>query len=185
MNNSVSDIGGVAARAECLVSQQEVERALDRMARDITRELGARDPLVLCVMIGGVVTAGHLLTRLDFPLRLDYVHATRYRGATRGGALHWVYRPTERMDDQHILIVDDILDEGFTLEAIAHACREAGAASVHSAVLVEKQRAHTRDLRADFVGLRLPDRYLCGYGLDYHDYLRNLAGIYAVAQGDV
>jgi hypoxanthine phosphoribosyltransferase len=125
-----------------------------------------------------------LLLRLGFPLRLDYVHATRYRGTTRGGELEWIKRPRTSLRDEHVLIVDDIFDEGITLELIARHCRAQGARSVHSAVLVEKQRARQCDYRPDFVGLEVADRYVFGMGMDYKEYLRNVAGIYAVADQD-
>jgi hypoxanthine phosphoribosyltransferase len=176
---------GVARRAERIVSGEEMERALDRMAAEIGEVLADKDPLVLCVMTGAVVAVGRLLPRLPFRLRLGYLHATRYRGTTRGGALDWIHRPSAAILGQHVLLVDDILDEGVTLAAATGACREDGAASVRSAVLVEKERPHADDLRADFVGVRIPDRYVFGYGLDYKDYFRNAAGIFAVADEDV
>ncbi len=182
---TTTDIQGVRSRAELLVPAERVERALDRLAAQITATLAGRDPLVLAVMTGGLVIAGQLLTRLDFPLRLDYVHATRYRDATRGGALQWRHRPSAAIAEQPVLILDDILDEGLTLAAVAEACWEDGAASVHSAVLVEKLRPRSVGIQADFVGVRLPDRYLFGYGLDYRGYLRNAAGIYAIADRDL
>jgi hypoxanthine phosphoribosyltransferase len=176
---------GVARRAERILSAEEMERALDRMAAGIAETLAGKDPLILCVMTGAVVVVGRLLPRLDFQLRLDYLHATRYRGATRGGELDWRYRPSAAVRRQHVLVVDDILDEGITLAAAVRACREDGAASVHSAVLVEKVRPHAEGFQADFVGVKVPDRYVYGYGLDYRDYFRNAAGIYAVADEDV
>jgi hypoxanthine phosphoribosyltransferase len=173
----------VADRADCLVTREAMEEALDRMAAAITRRLAGTDPLVLCVMTGGVVAAGLLLPRLDFQLRLSYVHASRYRGATRGGELEWHYRPSAAIRGEQVLILDDILDEGLTLDAIIRACNEDGAAGVHSAVLVEKERSHV--CPADIVGLVVPDRYLYGFGLDYHGYFRNAPGIYAVSDQDL
>lgn len=128
----------VATRAKLLVTAEEIEAAMDRMAEEITHVLADKDPLVLCVMTGAVVMVGRLLPRLGFQLRLDYLHATRYRGATCGSDLVWLHRPSEVVRRRHVLVVDDILDEGVTLEAALCACREDGAASVRSAVLVEK-----------------------------------------------
>ncbi len=175
----------IAARAEMLVSEAEMEQALDRMAGEIAKVLGDKDPLILCVMTGAVVAVGRLLPRLEFPLRLDYVHATRYQGATSGGDLAWRYRPSEAIRGEHILVVDDILDAGVTLDCVVRACREDGAASVYTAVLVEKDRPRAADLAADFVGVRVPDRYLIGYGLDYKHYFRNVRGVFAVADQDI
>lgn len=178
----LDSVHAVAACAELLVTAAEVEASLDRMAREIAAVLGGRDPLVLCVMTGAIVVTGRLLPRLGFPLRLEYVHASRYGENTKGGQLQWMHRPSGSIDGEHILVVDDVLDEGVTLEAIAKACREDGARSVRSAVLVEKIRDRPIPFQADFVGVRVPDRYLFGYGLDYKGYLRNWQGIYAVAE---
>jgi hypoxanthine phosphoribosyltransferase len=152
------------------------------MAGEIAQRIGAADPLLLCVMTGGLVPASELFTRLDFPLQLDYLHATRYQG-TRGGAeLKWVARPSQALRGRTVLVVDDILDEGLTLAAILAYCREQGAAAVYSAVLVEKlHQRKASGLRADFVGVQVEDRYVFGYGMDYHGYWRNVRGIYAVA----
>ena len=180
-----NEIRAVAKRAELLVPAQDLEVALDLMARDVAEQLAESNPLVLCVMTGGVVIAGRLLVRLNFPLRLDYVHASRYRDTTRGGELHWIHRPSHAIAGQDVLILDDILDEGLTLDAIVAACWEDGAKSVRSAVLLEKVRERVCPVEANFVGVRVPDRYLFGYGLDYKGYLRNAAGIYAVADVDL
>lgn len=181
----MSEIRAVAERAELMVPAEELESALDLMAREITVQLAEANPLVLCVMTGGVVIAGRLLVRLNFPLRLNYVHASRYREMTRGSALHWIHRPSHAIAGQDVLILDDILDEGLTLDAVVTACREDGAKSVRSAVLVEKVRERSCSIEADFVGVRVPNRYLFGYGLDYKGYLRNASGIYAVADVDL
>ncbi|EXJ16616.1 hypoxanthine-guanine phosphoribosyltransferase [Imhoffiella purpurea] len=177
------DYAAIAGRAECLVTADEMEAALDRMAAEITERLAGKDPLVLCVMTGAVIVAGLLLPRLNFQLRLDYIHASRYQGTTSGGEMAWRYRPSDAIRGEHVLVLDDILDEGITVDQVVRACREDGAASVHSAVLVEKIRPHQCEV--DVVGVKVPDRYLYGYGLDYKNYFRNAPGIYAVADQDM
>jgi hypoxanthine phosphoribosyltransferase len=168
-------------QADELYSPTQVNAALDRMAAAITAELGELDPIVICVMTGGLIPAGHLLTRLEFPLHIDYLHATRYRGATRGGELHWITRPSLPLAGRTVLVIDDILDEGLTLKAILEYLRDQGAASVYSAVLVKKLHdRRVEDISADFIGLDVEDRYVFGCGMDYHGYHRNLPGIYAV-----
>lgn len=170
----------VYREADCLYSRAEVEAAIAGMANAITLQLSDSNPLVLCVMTGALIPMGQLLTHLDFPLQIDYVHATRYRGETCGGELHWLARPRTPLQDRVVLVVDDILDEGVTLQAILEELRAQGARAVYSAVLVEKEHTRKNGLQADFVGLTVPDRYVFGYGMDYKDYLRNAPGIYAV-----
>lgn len=170
----------VLEQAEVLHSESEVEAALDRMASEITALLADKNPLLLCTMIGGIVTAGKLLTRLNFPLSIDYIHATRYRGETSGAELHWIARPTESVSGRVVLLIDDIFDKGLTLKALIEDCQQAGATAVHTAVLVEKKCSKRCDFDVDFLGLHVEDRYVFGYGMDYKGYLRNANGIYAV-----
>lgn len=168
--------------ANLLYSRAEVEQALDRLAADIEKEIGGRDPLLLCVMTGGLVASSELFTRLTCPAQIDYLHATRYEGTQGTDKLRWITRPSTSLAGRIVLVVDDILDEGLTLAAILEYCYEEGANAVYSAVLVEK--LHDRkldDLHPDFVGLQVEDRYVFGYGMDYYGYWRNLRGIYAVA----
>lgn len=169
---SLDDMREVMENADCLINHDEVELALDRMADEITRDLGDKLPVFYCVMNGGLITTGHLLPRLGFPLEVDYLHATRYRGKTRGGELFWRVSPEIPMADRHVVIVDDILDEGATLAAILAYCREAGARSVSTAVLVDKthDRKAVPGLKADYCSLEVEDRYVFGFGMDYKGY---------------
>ncbi len=167
-------------RAECLYTDEQVQIALDRIAHEITDKLSKRNPLVLCVMTGALIPAGHILTRLNFPLQIDYIHATRYRGDTRGGVLNWLVKPTFPLNNRDILIIDDIFDEGITLSEIVEYCSSAGANDIYTAVLVNKIHNRKTSLQVDFIGLETDDKYLFGYGMDYHDYLRNIPGIYAI-----
>lgn len=172
-------------RAECLYDESQVSVALDRLAEEISEHLADSHPIVISVMNGGLIPAGHLLTRLDFPLQVDYLHASRYRGATSGGELNWTVKPQHSLSNRAVLIIDDILDEGLTLESIINYCHQQGAASVHSCVLVEKKHKRKEGAyHADFVGLQVDDVYVFGFGMDYKDYLRNVPGIYAVAAQD-
>lgn len=182
MTNPVDELNQVMAEADCLVPEQQVYEAIDTLARDITAALEDRNPLLFCVMNGGLILTGQLLPRLKFPVQAEYLHATRYRQETTGGILEWKLRPDADMDGRTVLIVDDILDEGTTLNAIADYCRAHGASEVLTAVLVDKQhdRKARPDLKADFTGLEVEDRFLFGFGMDYKGYWRNAPGIYAV-----
>jgi hypoxanthine phosphoribosyltransferase len=176
-------IRDVFAKATCIYSKEEVEAALDRMAIAISQSLAQANPIFLCVVVGGIVPLGNLLPRLDFPLEVDYVHATRYRGDTKGKNLQWKVLPTCNMKGRTILVVDDILDGGITLGEIVKYCKEQGASAVYSAVLVDKcdARLPGGHQHADFSGLEVENHYVFGYGMDYKGYLRNAPGIYVVA----
>ena len=176
----IKSIQKVEDESDCLCDSEKLNQVLDTLASQISLDLKDKTPLILCVMTGGVIPTGHLITRLPFPLQLDYIHATRYRGETSGGELHWIQEPSISLQDRNVLIVDDIFDEGITLLEIEKYCKEKGAATVHSAVLVNKLHNRKVDFKPDYIGLKLEDRYLFGFGMDYKNYLRNLNSIHAV-----
>lgn len=179
-------IKSIYERSTRLFTTQDVEVALDKLAKDIHQELFDKNPVIICVMIGGLVPMGNLLPRLDFPLEVDYVHATRYRGETRGGEIHWKVKPCSDLRGRTVLVVDDILDGGITLAAILEEMKILGAEKVYSAVLVDKYQKRVENglKNADFVGLRVDDHYVFGYGMDYKEYLRNAPGIFMVDPQD-
>ena len=183
MTLDVAKVKEIMAAAECLHDATAVNQALDKMAADITTALHDTNPIVICVMTGALVALGHLVTRLHFPLQLDYIHATRYRGSTRGGDLHWLVEPRLPLAGRTVLIVDDIMDGGLTLAAIADFCKQSGASDVRCAVMINKLREREPgvNFEPDFIGLNAEDKFLIGFGLDYAEYFRNLPGIYAVA----
>jgi hypoxanthine phosphoribosyltransferase len=179
---NIQEANTVVADADLLVTEAEVGAAISRMAQEITATLKEANPVVVSVMNGGLIFAGQLLTKLVFPLEVDYVHASRYGHGTSGSGLNWIVRPQVALQGRTVLLLDDILDEGVTLAAIADYCRQQGATAVLMAVLVEKLhlRKVTPGMRADFTGIEVGDRFLFGYGLDYKGYWRNAPGIYAV-----
>ncbi len=173
----------VYEKATCLYTKQEIEVALDKMAVEITEKLADKNPILLCVMIGGLIPAGNLLPRLNFHLEIDYVHATRYNGVTRGGELEWLVKPRVSLQNRAVLIIDDILDGGITLAALVDYCKAQGASEVCTAVLLDKKQTRLPGgpAKADFTGIAMEDGFVFGYGMDYEGYLRNAPGIYVVA----
>jgi hypoxanthine phosphoribosyltransferase len=177
------EIAAIQASAECIYDAVAVQQTLDHMAADISAAMADALPVILCVMNGGLIMTGHLLTRLPFPLEIDYLQATRYRGNTRGAEVEWICKPRIPLQGRTVLVVDDILDEGNTLAAVLEYCRQAGASRVFSAVLVTKRHDRlVKGITADFVGLEVEDLYVFGFGMDYKGYLRNLNGIYALGK---
>jgi hypoxanthine phosphoribosyltransferase len=171
--------------ARSLFERPALEAAIMRMADAIRADYGAQErPLYLTVMHGGMLFSAQLALALGergLDLEFDYLHATRYRGQTSGAELVWLHRPATPIQGRKVLLVDDILDEGHTLLAIHQWCRAQGASEVRIAVLAEKR--HDRcvaGIRADYIGVEVPDAYVFGYGMDYHEQGRNLPAIYAL-----
>ena len=168
------------ANSEIIHSKQAVDIAVERLAAEIKQNMAFNNPLVISVMGGAVVFAGQLLPHLDFPLEFDYVQASRYHNQTQGKELIWQAMPKDNVSGREVLLLDDILDEGHTLKAIKAECLAKGAKRVVIAVLVEKVLGHEKPIKADYVGLQVPDRYVFGCGMDIHGWWRNLPAIYAL-----
>ena len=170
-------------KSTCLFSEKEIDDALDRMAQQMTEQLKDKCPVLICVLVGGIVPMGNLLIRLNFPLEVDYVHATRYQSGLVGQELYWKAKPSRDLKGRHVVIIDDILDGGVTMASLVKAIKDMGASEVNTAVIVDKH--HLREpeglKKADFVALEVDDHYVFGYGMDYQEYLRNVPGIYVVA----
>ena len=178
------DLAAALATADLVHDRAAIERAIAQMAIRIRNDYAGEVPVYLTVMHGGLLFAGQLALELGtrgLDLEFDYLHATRYRGATSGGALVWKHRPATPLRGRRVLLVDDIVDEGHTLAAIREWCTEEGAREVRIAALAVKQHGRcVPGLRADYAGLDVPDRYVFGYGMDYHEQGRNLPAIYAL-----
>lgn len=173
----------IYAGADCVISEDEINQAYDRMAEAVTADMAELDPVVICVMLGGLQATAELGKRLKFPFELDYLHATRYRGETSGGELVWKVSPGLRLADRHVLIVDDILDEGHTLAAIIEAIKLQGVASIRTAMLLLKDHdRRAQGVQADYVGCKVADRYVFGAGMDYKGYFRQLPGVWAIGR---
>jgi len=167
-------------QSELIHNAQQVELAIDQLASAIALDLAESTPVVMCVMGGAVVFSGRLLPKLNFPLEFDYVQASRYHNQTSGNNLVWKVQPQENVRGRTVLLLDDILDEGHTLQAIKQKCLEQGAVKVVIAVLVEKLLDHVKPITADYVGLTVPNRYVFGCGMDAYGWWRNLPAIYAL-----
>ena len=178
------DLATALATADVIYDRNALERAIARMAVRIRNDYAGSVPVFLTVMHGGMPFAAQLALEIGargLDLEFDYLHATRYRGAISGGELVWKHRPVTPLRGRRVLLVDDILDEGHTMAAIGEWCRAQGATDVRIAALAVK--LHDRcvpGLTADYVGVEVPDRYVFGYGMDYHEQGRNLPAIYAL-----
>ena len=169
--------------AELIYTEAQIQESINNLALEINTKLSATTSpvVVLPVMNGGLILSGQLITRLKFPVEIDYLHATRYRNKTTGSDLQWKVKPQSSLENRTLLIVDDIFDEGHTMQAVVEYCKSENAAQVYSAVLVEKK--HPREkaaIKSDFIGMVVEDRYVFGFGMDYKGYHRNLNAIYAV-----
>jgi hypoxanthine phosphoribosyltransferase len=168
--------------ADELFQASEVRAAVERMAGDISARLEDQFPVVLAVMGGAAVFTGQLLPLLRFPLEFGAIEVTRYNNDIQGRDISWRLPPRDNVRDRVVLVVDDILDEGITLAAIRKKLLELGAREVLSAVFADKDIGRPKPVTADFVGVRVPNRYVFGFGMDAYGLWRNLPSIYALKE---
>lgn len=171
---------GLPPGSTLVIPGSEVDAALDRMARDITADLASERPIAVAIMNGGLVFAGQLLTRLDFPLECDYIHVRRYGRLTHGGELEWIAGPHVDVRDRTVLLLDDILDEGRTLAVVKEALLARGAGQIRIAAFARKDRGAPPAIEADYVGVSVPNLFVFGFGMDVDGAFRNLPAVYAL-----
>lgn len=174
----------ILAKADLIYSAEEILLAIRRVADLINMRFTNEQPLVLSVLGGGVVFTGQLLPLLTFPLEFDYIHVSRYGDKTKGGQLSWTIEPHDNVKNRVVLVVDDILDEGETLNAIREKILGLGAKSFYSAVFADKQIGKPKPIKPDFIGLKIPNRFVFGFGMDVSGAWRNLPAIYAIREHD-
>jgi len=168
--------------ADVIIPADEVNRAVHRVAGEIEAVLSDKQPLVLSVMGGAVVFTGQLLPLLRFPLDFDTIHATRYGHQKRGDELIWKIKPRENVNGRIVLLLDDILDEGRTLAETRDLVMKLGAREVYCVVFADKDIGRSKPIKADFVGLTVPNRFVFGFGMDVQGVWRNLPAIYALPE---
>lgn len=172
------------ANTELIHDAAAVQAAVARVADELNRRYGQPDstafPLVLGVMGGAVIFTGQLLPRLTFPLEYDYIHVSRYGENERGGKVQWKVVPRQNVQGRIVIVVDDILDEGETLAEVKQRLLAMGAETVVLAVFADKQIEKPKAIRADVVGLTVPNKFVIGFGMDGQGYWRNLPEIRAV-----
>jgi len=170
-------------RSRVVYDRAQVEAAVDRLAQQVNAFYGEQPVVLVGVMTGAIVPMAWLATRLKMPLVMDFVHATRYRGGLHGHELEYRVPPRMDLEGRHVLVIDDIFDEGNTLAAIKGSVEKRKAASCRLAVLVRKDhdRGLARDY-VDFVGLDVPDVYVYGCGMDAYEEWRHLDCIMALEE---
>ena len=185
LSDTALEASRVLQRAELVFDAHDIDAAIDELVQRLIQRLAGKAPLVLCVMQGGLMFTGKIMSRLPLDAEFDYIHATRYGNSTSGDAIEWRAYPSKKLAGRTVLILDDILDEGYTLAAIEQYCRDQGASEVISAVLLQKKHDRLKSgMHCEFVALEIDDRYVFGYGMDYKGKLRHLEQIYALNSGE-
>ena len=165
----------IADLEEIIVTEAQIKRRVKRLGEEITAAYGEEEITVVAIINGALLFGADLLRSIRCPIRLDCIRVSSYRNETRSiGKPEIVHSLTIDIANRHVLLLDDILDTGKTLSVVVNLIKKLNPASVKTCVLLDKQGRREVDFEADFVGFKIPDRFVVGYGLDFAERYRNL-----------
>ncbi len=168
-----------------LLSAEQIAEGVDRLALELHIHYGQQSVTVLGVLNGSIVLLADLIRRLELPLRVGLVQTSSYRGiAEEPAELRIDLSMLPDINDRHVLLVDDIFDTGHTMFRLLEQLRLAGPKSIRTAVLLRKHGRKAVSIEPDHVGFEIPNEFVVGYGLDYHDAYRNLPHIAVLEEAD-
>ncbi len=167
-----------------LLSKQQLQQGVRELAAEIGQCYGRSPLTIVGVLTGSIVLLADLIRLLEMPLRVGVVQARSYEAAERGTlSINADLMPD--IQGRDVLLVDDILDSGHTLQQVMQLTRQLGPRSVRSAVLLRKKGCQEVVLEPDFICFEIPDKFVVGYGLDYRDAYRNLSFVAALEPDDM
>lgn len=164
------------------ILNRDILAAIDRVAEKVNAAYaGTESPVtILCVLNGALPFTAELMQRLNFPVKLSMIKLSSYAGTSSTGEVQTLFGPTGNIRGERVLVVEDIVDTGNTVEALKDILAGEGAAEVKLITLLLKPDMYHKDIPLDFVGMEIPTRFIVGYGLDYDELGRNLPDIYVL-----
>ncbi|MEI6056208.1 MAG: hypoxanthine phosphoribosyltransferase [Lentisphaerota bacterium] len=157
-----------------LVSKEKIEERIEILGKQITKDYQGKALTIVCIMKGCIPFAADLIRHIPIPFKLDTIHASSYRDTESTGTVTILQEPTIDLKDQHIIIIDDILDTGRTMKKIVENFKARSIKDIKTCVLLDKPSRRIESIHADYVGFEIPNKFVVGYGLDYNEYYRNL-----------
>ena len=168
MNNDIEKI---------LLSEEQIQKRVREMASEISRDYAGKNPTMICILKGAVMFYSDLLRNIPIPLTMDFMAVSSYGNKTKSSGEVEIRKDlSTSIEGKHVIIVEDIVDSGFTLSYLTRMLSSRGAASVKLCTLLDKpaRRAPGITLKSDYSGFVVGDEFVVGYGLDYAEYYRNL-----------
>ncbi len=162
------------------IPEEKILAAVKSVADDINRDLAGTNPLFICVLNGAFMFAGDLMKNINIPCEITFIKLSSYEGLYTTGTVKEIIGLNESVVGRNVVVVEDIVDTGITMERILSSLRAKGASDIHIATFLQKPDALQRDIKIDYIAMKIPNDFIVGYGLDYDGYGRNLKDIYTV-----
>lgn len=167
---------------DLLIDQQEIEAAISKIASDINKDIKDKQPLFLCVLNGAFMFAGELMKHVTEAAEISFVKLASYSGTESLGAAKSIIGLNEDIKGRTVVIVEDIVDTGYTMQGLLKTLNDMGVAEIKIASLLFKPASLKVDIKIDYVALEIPPDFIIGYGLDYDGFGRNLPNIYKIKE---
>ncbi|NDV70050.1 hypoxanthine phosphoribosyltransferase [Dysgonomonas sp. 25] len=167
---------------ELFIPSSEIEQAIDRIAEKMTKDLEKKNPLFICVLNGSFMFASDLMKRINIPAEISFVRMSSYSGTASTGDVKIVYGLEESIEGRTIVVVEDIVDTGNTMERMLRQLEALNPKEIKVSTFLLKPDALKHEVPLDYVALSVPTDFIVGYGLDYDGYGRNLPDIYKLKQ---
>ncbi len=167
---------------EVTIPEETILKAIDRIAGEINRDMKDKNPLFVCVLNGAFMFAADLMKRITVPCEISFVKVASYKGTSTTGAVKQLIGFNEQVEGRTVIVLEDIVDTGNTMEMIIADIRGHKPAEVKIATMLFKPEAYTKSIPVDYVGLDIPNEFIIGYGLDYNGQARNLKDIYTLCK---
>ena len=167
----------MAYRIEEMISEEEVNRRIRELGEQITKDYEGRTVRLVCILRGAVFFMCELAKRIELPVRFDFMSVSSYGSGTSSSGIVRIIKVLEDpVTDEDVIIVEDIIDSGRTLSFLKELFKSRGAASIHVCTLLDKpsRRAPGIDIKVDYTGFQVPDKFVVGWGMAYDQRYRNL-----------
>lgn len=162
------------------LSEARIQEVVEQVAGRINSDLSGKMPLFLVVLNGSFIFAADLLRKINIPCDLSFIKVASYHGVNSSGSVTELIGLTEDISGRSVVIVEDIVDTGTTLEKLYHVLQQKGVGDIFIASLLLKPEAYKKEMKVDYAGLEIPNDFVVGYGLDYDGLGRNLKEIYVL-----
>lgn len=165
------------------IPESEILKAVKNVAAQINSDLSDTNPLFICVLNGAFMFAADLMKEINFPCEITFIKLSSYEGLYTSGSVKEIIGLNESVVGRNVVVVEDIVDTGITMERILESLIAKGAKDIHVATFLQKPDALQRNIKIDYIAMKIPNDFIVGYGLDYDGYGRNLKDIYTVVNG--
>jgi len=163
-----------------LITEKAIQQRIKELARQLNNDLAGKELVFLGILNGAFLFAADLFRRIDLPARISFVKLASYEGTSSSGSIKELIGWNEDIKNKTIVVVEDIIDTGNTLERIVDELTIRKAYEVRIAAMLYKPAAYTKDIPLDYIGFEIPNDFVVGYGLDYDGFGRNLPSVYTL-----